>query len=114
MNYLVDPQDLVFRAKSRIEGFVQMIKDEEIPQWDLLETSLEIVEEWSSDWDEDQGFGSSDGTYLLKDFIDTVISNFTNSVYNKSGYQTVFNPTLSVEYKYSESELVSFEDDGQF
>ena len=46
--------------------------------------------------------------------MDTVISNFTNSVYKKSGYQTVFNPTLSVEYKYSESELVSFEDDGQF
>ena len=46
--------------------------------------------------------------------MDTVISNFTNSVYKKSGYKTVFNPTLSVEYKYSESELVSFKDDGQF
>ena len=46
--------------------------------------------------------------------MDTVISNFTNSVYNKSGYQTVFNPTLSVTYKYSEPELVSFKDDGQF
>jgi hypothetical protein len=62
----------------------------------LVDTSVEIAEEWTNDWDEDQGFGSSDGTYLLKDFMDTIISNFTNSIYNKSGYQTVFNPSLSV------------------
>ena len=114
MNYLVDPQSLVFRAVSRIAGFSEMVRDNEIPQWDLLETATEVAEEWTNDWDDDQGFGSSDGTYMLKDFIDTIISNFTNSVYKKSGYQTVFNPILSVEYKYSESELVSFEDNGQF
>ena len=91
MNYLVHPQDLVFKAKSRIEGFVQMISEEEIPQWDLLETSLEIVEEWTNDWDEGQGFGSSDGTYLLKDFIDTIIGNYTNGK-----YKTDFTPSLSV------------------
>jgi len=91
-----------------------MISDEQVQFSELVDTSVEIAEEWTNDWDEDQGFGSSDGTYLLKDFMDTIISNFTNSIYNKSGYQTVFNPTLSVEYKYSESELVSFEDDGQF
>ena len=114
MNYLVDPQSLVFRAVSRIAGFSEMVRDNEIPQWDLLETATQVAEEWTNDWDDDQGFGSSDGTYMLKDFIDTIISNFTNSVYKKSGYQTVFNPILSVEYKYSESELVSFEDNGQF
>jgi hypothetical protein len=91
-----------------------MISDEQVQFSELVDTSVEIAEEWTNDWDEGHGFGSSDGTYMLKDFIDTVISNFTNSVYKKSGYQTVFNPTLSVEYKYSESELVSFEDDGQF
>ena len=91
MNYLVNPQDLVFKAKSRIQGFNEMVKDAEVPQWDLLETSLEIVEEWSSDCDEDQGFGSSDGTYLLKDFIDTVIGNYTNGK-----YKTDFTPSLSV------------------
>jgi len=96
MNYLIDPQDLIFRAKSRIDGFTKMIGEEEIPQWDLLETATEIAEEWTNDWDEDQGFGSSDGTYLLKDFIDTIISCYTKSIYNKSGYQTVFNPSLSI------------------
>ena len=114
MEYLIEPQDLVFKAKAYINGFTEMVKDENLPQGLLLELSTEVAEDWSNDWDEGQGFGSSDGTYMLKDFIDTVISNFTNSVYKKSGYQTVFNPTLSVEYKYSESELVSFEDDGQF
>ena len=113
MNYLVNPSNIVSRALG-IDSFKQMINDEQIQFSELVDTSVQIAEEWTNDWDEDQGFGSSDGTYLLKDFIDTIISNFTNSVYKKSGYQTVFNPTLSVEYKYSESELVSFEDNGQF
>ena len=113
MNYLVNPSNIVSRALG-IDSFKQMINDEQIQFSELVDTSVQIAEEWTNDWDEGDGFGSSDGTYLLKDFIDTVISNFTNSVYNQSGYQTIFNPTLSVEYKYSESELVSFEDDGQF
>ena len=113
MNYLVNPSNIVSRALG-IDSFKQMINDEQIQFSELVDTSVQIAEEWTNDWDEGDGFGSSDGTYLLKDFIDTIISNFTNSVYKKSGYQTVFNPTLSVEYKYSESELVSFEDDGQF
>jgi hypothetical protein len=113
MNYLVNPSNIVSRALG-IDSFKQMINDEQIQFSELVDISVQIAEEWTNDWDEDQGFGSSDGTYLLKDFIDTVISNFTNSVYNQSGYQTIFNPTLSVTYKYSEPELVSFEDDGQF
>ena len=113
MDYLVHPSNIVSRALG-IDSFKQMINDEQVQFSELVDTSVQIAEEWTNDWDEDQGFGSSDGTYLLKDFIDTIISNFTNSVYKKSGYQTVFNPTLSVEYKYSESELVSFEDNGQF
>ena len=109
MNYLVDPQSLVFRAVSRIAGFSEMVRDNEIPQWDLLETATQVAEEWTNDWDDDQGFGSSDGTYMLKEFIDDVIMSFT-----KRNYKTEFTPMLSVEYKYTESELVSFEDDGQF
>jgi hypothetical protein len=113
MNYLVNPSNIVSIALG-IDSFKQMINDEQIQFSELVDISVQIAEEWTNDWDEGDGFGSSDGTYLLKDFIDTVISNFTNSVYNQSGYQTIFNPTLSVTYKYSEPELVSFEDDGQF
>ena len=97
MNYLVHPQDLVFRAQSRIAGFSEMVRDEEIPPWDLLELATEVATDWTNDWDEDQGFGSSDGTYMLKDFIDTVIA----STYMKKGmdsglYKTEFTPTLSI------------------
>lgn len=99
MNYLVHPQDLVFRAKSRIAGFSEMVRDEEIPQWDLLEIATEVATDWTNDWDEDQGFGSSDGTYMLKDFIDTVISNYTQG----GKYMTKFTPSLSV-VEYSESD----------
>ena len=95
MNYLVHPLNIVSRALG-IDSFKQMISDEQVQFSELVDTSVEIAEEWTNDWDEDQGFGSSDGTYLLKDFMDTIISNFTNSIYNKSGYQTVFNPSLSV------------------
>jgi len=92
MNYLIEPQDLVFSAKSRIDGFSQMVRDEEIPQWDLLETATEVATEWTQDWDSDQGFGSSDGTYMLKEFIDNVIWSFTDG----GKYMTKFTPILSV------------------
>jgi len=92
MNYLISPETLVFNAKARIKGFNEMIGTEQIPQWDLLETATEVAEEWTNDWDEDQGFGSSDGTYMLKDFIDNVIYQFTSL----NIYKTEFNPSLQI------------------
>ena len=68
-----------------------MIGDEKIHQWNLLDIATEVAEEWSSDWDEDQGFGSSDMTFMIKDFIDTVIACFTNR-----NYKTEFNPALQI------------------
>jgi hypothetical protein len=104
MNYLVHPQDLVFRAKAHISGFNEMVRDEEIPQWDLLELATEVATDWTNDWDEDEGFGSSDGTYMLKDFIDTVISsNYIKNGLGSGMYMTKFTPSLSV-VPYSEQE----------
>jgi hypothetical protein len=98
MRYLVDPQSLVFKAKGYIAGFNEMVKNEEIPQWDLLEIAMEVAEEWTNDWDEGQGFGSSDGTYMLKDFIDNVIWKYAGGK-----FMTEFNPSLSV-VEYSEAD----------
>ena len=95
MNYLVHPSNIVSRALG-IDSFKQMINDEQVQFSELVDTSVQIAEEWTNDWDEGCGFGSSDGTYLLKDFIDTIISSYTKSIYKKSGYQTIFNPYLSV------------------
>lgn len=92
MTYLVDPQELVFRAKAYIAGFSEMIRDEEVPQWDLLELAIDVATEWTNDWEEGEGFGSSDGTYMLKEFIDCVIWNHCT----KDKYMTKFNPGLQV------------------
>lgn len=97
MNYIVDPQSLVFNAH-RIGGFTKMVGDEQIPQWDLLEIAMEVAEEWTSDWDEDQGFGSSDMTYMIKDFIDNVIWRFA-----AGKLETKFTPSLSI-VEYSEAD----------
>ena len=96
MNYLVDPQSLVFNSH-RVNGFTQFIQENGIPQWDLLEMATEVAEEWTSDWPEDQGFGSSDGTYMMKEFIDNVIWRFASG-----RLMTTFNPSLSI-VEYSEA-----------
>lgn len=96
MNYLVDPQSLVFNSHG-VNGFTKMISDKQIPQWDLLETALEVSEEWTEDWSEDQGFGSSDMTYMIKDFIDRVIWKFAGGK-----LMIKFTPSLSV-VPYSEA-----------
>ena len=103
MNYLVDPQTLVFNSH-RINGFTKMIGDEQIPQWDLLEIATEVATDWTSDWSEDEGFGSSDMTYMIKDFIDTVISsNYIKNGLGSGMYMTKFTPSLSI-VEYSEAE----------
>ena len=97
MNYLVDPQSLIFNSH-QVNGFTKMIGDKQIPQWDLLEIATEVAEEWTEDWDEDQGFGSSDMTYMIKNFIDIVIWRFASGK-----LMTEFNPSLSI-VGYSEAE----------
>ena len=97
MRYLVDPQSLVFNSK-RVNGFVEFINENDVKQWDLLEMAMEVAEEWTNDWDDDQGFGSSDGTYMLKDFIDNVIWKYAGGK-----FETKFTPSLSV-VEYSEME----------
>ena len=89
MNYLVHPSNIVSKALG-IDSFKQMINDEQVQFSELVDTSVEIAEQWTDDWDEGHGFGSSDGTYLLKDFMDTIIGSYTK------GYKTIFNPSLSV------------------
>ena len=66
---------------------------------DAVFEALNDVAEDYSDWPEDQGFGSSDMTYVRKSFIDTMIS-----IANLNGYyETKFDPYLKV-VEYSEAE----------
>jgi hypothetical protein len=64
----------------------------------VLHALGEVAEDYS-DWPEDQGFGSSDMTYVRKNFIDTMID-----IANLRGYyETKFAPYLKV-VEYSEAE----------
>jgi hypothetical protein len=64
---------------------------------DAVYDALNEVAEDYSDWPEDQGFGSSDMTYVRKSFVDTMIS-----IANLNGYyETKFAPYLKV-VEYSE------------
>jgi hypothetical protein len=66
---------------------------------DAVYDALNEVAEDYSDWPEDQGFGSSDMTYVRKSFVDTMIS-----IANLNGYyETKFEPYLKV-VEYSEAE----------
>jgi hypothetical protein len=72
---------------------------------DAVYDALNEVAEDYSDWPEDQGFGSSDMTYVRKSFIDTMIS-----IANLNGYyETKFQPYLKVveysEVEYHEQQL---------
>ncbi len=66
---------------------------------DAVFEALEEVASDYSDWPEDQGFGSSDMTYVRKSFIDSLID-----IANLRGYyETKFDPYLKV-VEYSEAE----------
>ena len=64
----------------------------------VFEALNDIAEDYQ-DWPEDQGFGSSDMTYVRKSFIDSMIR-----LANLNGYyETKFAPYLKV-VEYSEAE----------
>lgn len=66
---------------------------------DAVYEALEEVASDYSDWPEDQGFGSSDMTYVRKSFIDSLIDMANLRGY----YETKFQPYLKV-VEYSEVE----------
>jgi len=108
-NVPFNPAHLLQRAEA-IEGF-EVIKSRfpmiiSSPVGDRVHTfgdavynSIEIVSMEYSDWDSDQGFGSSDMTYAVKSFIDEMI--WYAGLNGK--YETKFTPRLSV-VEYSEME----------
>ena len=96
MSYLVDPQILVSRAYS-VNGFYAMITAEKVPMEVVDAIAEETVQSWSAEWDEGDGFGSSDMTFMIKEFIDEVITHTYIALGQTSGlYKAVFCPTLTV------------------
>jgi len=86
-NLLFHPMRLIDKG-ANIKGFHWITDVSTInEQYDL---AVEITEEWSEDWSKDDGFGSSDFTFALKDFIDEFIRRKQLSL------KTVFKPYLEI------------------
>lgn len=66
---------------------------------DAVYEALQDLADDYSDWDSDQGFGSSDMTYVRKSFIDSMISYANLNGY----YETKFAPYLKI-VEYSEAD----------
>ena len=103
----------VLASASLIEGF-DVVKnafpvkgryvDRMITYSDAVFSALEDVAEDYQDWPEDQGFGSSDMTYVRKSFIDYMIDMANLRGY----YETKFQPYLKV-VEYSEFEKEEYD-----
>ena len=71
-NFLITPADLISRAMD-VEGFRDVYLNEGIEPKVVLEVANDIATEWANDWDEDEGFGSSDAAYMVRHFIQDVL-----------------------------------------
>ena len=69
----------------------------------VYEALNDLIEDYQ-DWPEDQGFGSSDMTYVRKSFIDSLIDMANLRGY----YETKFQPYLKV-VEYSEYEKEEYD-----
>ena len=85
---LVNPIHLVHQIK-KLSGFDQLeIND----YFYLYQIAVDVTRDWSDDWDDDCGFGSSDKTYLMKAIVDDVIIKYGCD----SQFKTDFTPCLSI------------------
>ena len=91
-NFLVEPETLIFKAKS-LKNWSNVVS--EINDKYLNEIATDVAQDWTDDYrDSDQGFGSSDGTYMLKNFLDHAIS------FSKTKFKTDFiNNSLAIVAK---------------
>ena len=87
MNYLVSPHELVMNAL-RLSGVKELFNH--LTTSDILGHAEQIAEEWTTDWDKDQGFGGSDKTFMTKELLDTLI--WVKGL----RYKTQFSPRLEV------------------
>ena len=97
---LVEGFDIVKNAFPAKGKYVDRV----ITYSDAVFEALNSVAEDYEDWDSDQGFGSSDMTYVRKSFIDSMIR-----LANLNGYyETKFQPYLKV-VEYSEIEKEEYD-----
>lgn len=63
------PEQILNRAE-RVAGYELL---PEVGEEKRKEIATEVAEELALDWPEGEGFGSSDGTYVVKDYLNQLI-----------------------------------------
>lgn len=81
-------EDLLKRLL-KTEGILPIISHSKVTTDDITDSCDDVVEMYS-DWDSEQGFGSSDMTHAVKSVIDQIIR------VTGIPYTTQFNPVLEV------------------
>lgn len=84
----------LFSRATTVDGYseIETILKSKLMFGRAVFNALESVVEEYSDWDSDQGFGSSDTTYAIQSFLDYLIREAGLS----GQFQTKFTPRLSV------------------
>lgn len=77
---LINPLRLVRRGNEMETGK----KMSSLTMLDKMKVATQVVERWSDYWEEGQGFGSSDYTFMLKEYLEEL------------GAETEFNPCLTI------------------
>lgn len=90
MDYLFHPEALIESGKE-LDG--SQIVFDVLPQNVVNQLAKEVAYDWTDDWGTEHGFGSSDFTYALKEFMDILIN------YKRLPFKTDFNPYLSIVKK---------------
>ena len=93
MNYILTPQEIINRA-NQMTGVAEMMTENNVDRADQVTIATDVAEELVDWWNEGDGFGSSDATYAVKDYLDTIIRMVGIN------YQTAWiNNRLGVEVK---------------
>lgn len=85
---IFDPNFLVARTRN-IDGF-GVIDSKMEDKLQMYEIARDVAQEWTDNHTEGCGFGSSDMTFVIKDYIDRLIFVIGG------GYKTDFTPCLTV------------------
>ena len=73
MEYLTSPDAVQHRAQN-IEGYDKLEAHPNYPSLDVRHSlATGVVEQWSMDWPKEEGFGSSDMSALIREYLHDLI-----------------------------------------
>ena len=89
------PEDIIYRANQMI-GVAEMMGKYQIHPSVQMEIAEMTAQELAETWPPYEGFGGSDGTYVVKDYLDSLI-NMLNLHYRTAWIPVRLGTRLGVE-----------------